>query len=191
MSTKLRFLVLFAVVAGVLVISTIVMASEYIKPLNPSSGEIGIVPPLLAPPDSEGYTRSDTAITSPDGRPFAQLAKLPPELGGALFVNFPAIEQPSDDEVAYSILASVKYIGEKFTILVTTSRPSPAASSQAVILGNQEIKLANGVTAWATIGAKGDFPNRVVFVQDNLIITVAGNMPISEIQKLAARVVVK
>ena len=190
MSKKLKLLALFAVVASVLAISTIVMASEYIKPLNPSSKTVGIVPPLLAPPDP-GYTQSDTTITSPDGRPFAQLAKSPAELAGALSVNFPVIEQPSDDEVAYSILASIKYTGEKYTILVTTSRPSLAASFQAVRLGNQEIKLANGITAWATIGANGDFPNRVVFVQDNLIITVAGNMPISEIQKLAAQVVVK
>lgn len=196
MSTRMKSLVLLAAIAATLGLSTLAMASGFIKVLNPSTekAEGALVPPLLAPPSSEMYSElpSGEPIPPLDDHPIAQFDEPPAGFDRAVSVNFPELKKaPDDSEIVFWVLASTKYSGERGTILVTTSRPSSAAASRTMVLGTQAVTLSNGVTAWtATETNTGAFPSQVAFVQDDLIVTIAGDLPIGELQELAGDVVV-
>jgi len=154
--------------------------------------------PLLAPPSSEGYEQLpagvvDTSISAPDDRPVAYLAQPPSGLDQSLAVNFPNINDwSSSDSVEFFVLASVRYSGSGHTVLVTTARPSPEAARESWVLGDETIRLADGSLAWVSTDKPGETPNRLVMVnEDDLIITVASDLPIETIQELASQIVVK
>jgi len=175
------------------------MASGLIQVLNPmSAGENevkqGLVPPFLAPPDTEAYTlvQSDATITSPGEYPVAQFATPPDKLAKTISVYFPGnVQQPAEGEVAFTILSSIRYAGDSHSVLITTARPSPDALSRPLVLGTREVTLSNGVTAWVSTWEKGSFPNWISFIQDDLIITVAGHVSVDELRELAAGVILK
>jgi len=185
------------VVVGFLILGAVARAGGFIWVLNPEGEDAreGLVPPFLSPPDSEVYRPVqpfDGAITSPGGHPVAQLNTPPVELAKTISVWFPDyVQQPVDGEVAFTILASIKYTGDNHVVLITTSRPSLAVSSQPVVLGTQEVKLSNGTTAWASVSANSMFPNRVLFVQDDLIISIASDLSMNEVLNLAVEIVVR
>ncbi|MGI0016969.1 MAG: hypothetical protein ACREBU_26400, partial [Nitrososphaera sp.] len=180
-----------------IVIGGIAQASGLINALNPEAVKPNVpavVPPLLAPPSGEGYKPQAVMnkITASDGRPVAQLDSPPANLAQAISVNLP--DRPgnraiADSDVYYEVLSSIKYEGNGHVLLVTTARPSPAAAQQLTAFGDQTIQLTNGKTAWITMNLPGDVPNRVVFVEDDLIITVVSDLPIQEVQVLATQVI--
>jgi len=194
MLTRSKLLGLLAM--AVILISSVaaVVASGFINVRNPEAlqGGPAIVPPALIPPGQEGYTNwpSDIVITAPDGRSVAQLAKPPAGIAQAIAVNLPDIQPVPDTMVSYAVLASVRYTGNGHTVFVTTARPSPAAAQQTALLGDQTVQLANGSTAWVRTGTSGN-PNQVVLVQDNLIITVAGDLALNDLLALAVDIVIK
>lgn len=196
MLTKSKLLGLIAI-GAILTASavTAVASGLIINVRNPGAVQKGpaLVPPALLPPGQEGYInwRSDTPITAPDGQPVAQLAKPPAGIAQAVAVYLPddhSVQDPA--EVSYTILASIRYTGNGHTVFVSTARPSPAAAQQSTLLGNQTVKLANGVTAWMR-ARKGNTPSQIVWVRDDLIITVAGDLALDDLQALAADVVIK
>ncbi len=200
MSRNIKFPVLIALLLiGVLVFSQTSLASGFINAMNPNSvgnnDSPAIVPPPLIPPDldtsSQQVQSLDEGIASPDGRPVAQLSDPPTEVAGSIYVDFPDIANSAEEKRGFVVLASVKYSGDKGTIIVSTSRPTLAMSPLRVALGDQEIQLKDGATAWLTVQVSGDFPNRVVFVRDNLIITIAGDLSVDDILKMATQVTIK
>jgi hypothetical protein len=152
-------------------------------------------PPLLAPPDSVAYEQlPDTAalIEAPDKRPVAQLSQIPDDLRGGLAANFPEQQTLNDpNQEAYAVLASVRYSGAHHTVLVTTARPSPGALSQSFAPGEKAIQLPGKGAAWLSTDMGGDYPNRVFFMHNDLLITVASTMPADQLQTLAAQVELK
>ncbi len=74
---------------------------------------------------------------------------------------------------------------------MTTARPSPEAARESWVLGDETIQLADGSLAWVSTDKPGETPNRLVIVKDDLIITVASDLPIETIQELASQIVVK
>jgi hypothetical protein len=198
MSQKLRFsIIAILILGGVLIFSQTSLASEFIRAVNP--GDIhdtaAIVPPALIPPASNSSEQNiqpaDGEILAPDERPVAQIADPPKEIAGSTYVDFPDTANIVEEDVGYVILANITYSGEKGTVAVSTSRPTLAASALPVALGDQEIKLSDGTTAWLTMQGSGDLPNRVVFVRDNIIITIAGNLSVDEILSLAEQIAIK
>jgi len=94
--------------------------------------------------------------------------------------------------VAFTVLSSLEYtLGNKQHVLVTTARPSAAATQRALSLGNDAVPLPNGVTGWLTTGISGQEPNQIAFAQDGLIVTLAGDVPVGLLRGLAAQVVVR
>jgi len=196
MVTKLRFLGSLVLMAILLSLVATSVASGVINVRNPEAVKKGpvIAPPPLIPPGQMGYAnwRSDKAIAAPDGRSVAQLAQPPVSITQAIATNFPDIRPEQDaTTVSYTILASVRYTGNGHTVLVTTARPSPAAAQETAVFGNKTVKLVDGSTAWVTTGIPGDIPNQVVLVKDNLIITVAGDLPLNDLQTLAGDIAIK
>lgn len=192
---KHKFLSIFVAAAILLTFGAGVTASGFVNIVNPEQANVPVmVPPLLAPPGASNYINQQTnaAVFAPDGRPVAQLNATPVELAQAIAVDFPE-DRPERNTttISYAILASLRYTGGGHTVLVTTARPSPAAAKRPTALGNETIQLNDGSAAWATTGIPGDMPNQVVFVQGDLIITVAGDLPIGTLKDLAAKVVIK
>jgi hypothetical protein len=150
-------------------------------------------PPLLAPPDSVNYERqpsSDAPIVADDGRPIAQLRQSPVEFAEFVEVYLPEMKPWEDPETeAYAVLVSVRYVGSGGTVLVTTAQPSPGALRLMATPGEQAIQLGE-TEAWLSTDMGGDFPNRVLFIQEDLIVTVAGDMPSQKLQDLAEQVAI-
>lgn len=115
------------------------------------------------------------------------------------------LEEYTNDEISFGILSTLKYTLPDGDVLVSTGLPNPRMLQHKLYLGQQAITLANGTPAWASkmeeeyegIGlvtaAHKDlyFPNRVTFVQGDLLITVASALPMERVQELAAEVVLK
>jgi hypothetical protein len=134
----------------------------------------------------------DISKSVPDDRPVAYLAQQPSGLTQAMAVNFPdIIDWSSPDSVEFSVLASVRYSGSGHIVLVTTARPSPEAARLPWVLGDETIQLADGSSAWVSTNQPGETPNRLVMLRDDLIITVASDLPIETVQELVSQIVVK
>jgi hypothetical protein len=129
-------------------------------------------------------------LSAPDGRPIARLETLPaglPNVG----LNLPNAAEPGADQIAYVVLTSVRYTGPSGgRVVVTTAKPSAAASSLSAVFGDKTVTLADGTTAYVKVGLPGENPNRVVQVRDGLIITVAGTLPADRLQELMTQVIV-
>ena len=159
------------------------------------------IPPPLFPPNQTGYGEHpvDQPVVAPDGRPVAQFATAA-DLANRLDVFLPDNSPENADDIAYGVLSSIKYSGQDQFVLVTTVRPTTAAAGQPQVLGEKTVTLSNGQTAWATdetgfiimdAEAPLEIKNQITWVQDDLLITVGSNLPLEEVQKLAAKVVVK
>lgn len=150
-------------------------------------------PPLLAPPDSVSYERqpsSDAPVVADDGRPIAQLRQPPVEFAESVEVYLPEMKPWEDPEAeAYAVLASVRYVGSGGTVLVTTAQPSPGALRLMAAPGEQAIQLGE-TEAWLSTDMGGGFPNRVLLIQEDLIVTVAGDLPPEQLQELTVQVAV-
>ena len=150
-------------------------------------------PPLLAPPDSVNYEQqpsSDAPVVADDGRPIAQLRQPPAEFAESVEVYLPEMKPWEDPEAeAYAVLASVRYVGSEGAVLVTTAQPSPGALRLMAAPGEQALQLRE-TEAWLSTDMGGDFPNRVLFVREDLIVTVAGDLPPEKLQELAEQVVI-
>lgn len=155
-----------------------------------------LVPPPLMPTSSQGYVPHQTgpAITSPDSRPIAQLATLPANLQ-FIDVKLPPLRGPKADELLFTIQASIRYTVSGHHVLVTTYRPSPAAAQRVLGLGNQTVQLANGSTAWLTTNLDPPYPggptSQVVYVQDDLIVTVASDLAPNQLRAFATTVTLR
>jgi hypothetical protein len=195
MLTKRKLVILLVIVVALFVFVSVGFADGFSHVINPATERVpAVVPPQLAPPkDAVTYVNqpAGTDITAPDKRSVAQLAAPPSDLAQELAVSIGEIRAtPDPTTMSFQVLASVRYGGGGHTVLVTTARPSAAAAQMPVILGDTH-KLADGSTAWTRTGMPGEMPNQVVFLRDDLIITVAGDLPISSLQELATRVVIR
>lgn len=153
-----------------------------------------LVVPLLIPPSKEMYTAVslEENIQTPDGRPVAMLATNEDKIED-IAVYFPELSDSSgQDQVSFQILASLLYGMDGFDLVVSTSRPSPATTSYLLGLGNSTTRLGNGAEGWLiTDIASKDTPNRIVFIEDDLIITVTGNAPLDQLEEAAGLVTVE
>jgi len=201
-AVKITALLILSII-GFIVLGSVVSASGLLNAVNPSKvgadSTPAVVPPLLAPPPgAAAYTQYQDIkqpITTLDKRPVAQLADPAAERVESISVYAPDTvgldEQVAEEhEIYYQVLASIEYKVNGRVFLITTARPSPKAAQQATAFGDQEIQLPNGITAWVTTGVSGTMPNRVVFLKDDLIITLVGDLPPERLQALALQVIV-
>jgi hypothetical protein len=158
----------------------------------------GLNPPGFAPSDimGRGYIEQppEATISAPDGRPVAQLADPPAELAQSVAVDLNKAGTGDGSGVSFEVLAKVRYEGSGHTVIVFTTQPSPAALRAArsgeIAIGEQQVQLSDGSTAWITTDTPHDTPNRVVFERDGLLITVTGDLPVDDLITLAERIVI-
>ena len=152
------------------------------------------VPPPLMPPGESGYEQrslqKSELLSAPDGRAVAQLADIPADLSGEVGFRLSEVKPVDPDKIAYSIIASVRYRGSGKAVIVTTSKASPMAAEQQTSLGHKTIQLDDGTPAWQTTGIPGEWPNQIVFTRGDLIVTIAGDVTLDELTKLASKIVI-
>lgn len=162
------------------------------NPEAPSTAQGSLVAlPQLVPPGVNGYAQHqlDKSVAAPDGRPVAQLGDGRDVQQAAVY--FPPQKAPAATEISYAVLSSIRYTIGGRTVFVTTARPSPAARQQTHLLGSRTVRLADGAQAWTATGLPGGTPNQVVTLQNDLIVTVAGDLPVDALNALAARLSVR
>lgn len=229
MSTHTKLFMAIAVAAlGLLAFGAASTASSIITPANPNSyfeeGDAPLVIARTLPPlEIITFTEMPIAdLAAPDARPFAVLNPTVAKTAQAVWVSFLSQYDPAQGwwlgqtqplaaktenglpNVAFAILASIKYALPAGEVLVTTTKPSVAVTHYKLDLGSQEITLANGLAAWVSqpdeysggnLVTAADkalyFPNRVIWAQGDLLITVASPLPLERVQELAAEVVMK
>lgn len=153
--------------------------------------------PSLIPPDQSAFVAQQVSkpVVASDGRPVAQFATPPSGLQVFAVYIPPEVHALSPGEVAFVHLGSVRYTVNGHPVFVTTYRPSPAAAQRIFSLGNQTVHLKNGSTAWIKTGltpeGRGGATNEVVQVRNGLLITVASDLPVDQLQTMAADVVVR
>lgn len=195
MIKKFRFFAILATI-GLLSLGLVIGASGIVNVIDPASDSAreAVLSPLLMPPDS-AYVKisSEHSIAAPDKRTVARFDQIPAGFDQSIWVSFP--EQKADvenaDQVSFRIISSIKYSGEKGWVTVTVAKPSSAASAQGFLLGDQEVTLANGITAWATNDKNSDGSNQVAFVQDDLVISVISDLSVIDIQELSDQITIK
>lgn len=159
--------------------SSLVSHQEVAKPEAP--------PPLLAPPDSVFYS----SIPSGDipNRPIARLRQVPSDINPEAEIHLPEIRPWEDpNQEGYAVLSSLRYSGDGVSVVLTLAEPSPGAFQQLNRLGEEKVELPDQGIAWLSRDMGGDYPNRILFQQNNLIITVAGNLPPDRLIELAQQV---
>jgi hypothetical protein len=197
---KLAILLVVSI-GGLIMLGSAVSASGLINAVIPEgvdSTPVIVPPPLVPPPGAASYAphRDLTeAITAPDRRPIAQLANPNVELIQSINVYAPETVGPEEQvakehDVYFEVLASVEYRVDGHVFVISTARPSPKAAQQPTAFGDQEIQLPNGITAWITTQQAGAMSNRVVFLKDDLIITLVGDLPLERLKILALQVVI-
>lgn len=200
MFNKLKLSELLALLTILPALGGVTMASKFVNAQNPENNqkpevsEPPIAVPSLIPPTSptEEYVKQPVGvkIAAPDGRAVGQLDNLPANLAQDVAVSLPrGISPATGDEISYQIISTVRYRGNGNTILVTTTRPSPAAARRQTIFGNEE-QLDDGSMVEVKTSGPRDNPNQVVVKRGALIITVASNLPVEEVKGLAKRVVI-
>ena len=204
MSSKLKLLTLPILIIGLwLVVGKSFAAFEGINAANLSSpNEMAnaiAVSSLTIPPSGaviyvEGVARR---MELPIDHPTAMLSEEATqsfESVSTYFVDDKVLAEEqlaSDFRTSFAVLSSIKYSTANVEFLVTTTKPSRVSPDQHLLLGTQEVTLTNGVTAWATSYKHGEYPNRVIFVHNDLLVTVAGSIPLNDVQMLAADVVIR
>lgn len=197
MSAKLKWLMFIGVFVSFFLIGSVAMARGFLGPINPLdfgiSSDTKVAATLTLPP-SEEVTYTDLApgpVKTAKDRPVALLNAESAAFANSVSAWYADLsQQPAADEIVFTILSSLRYTSETAELLVTTTQPSDAAADKSLLLGSKEITLSNGTTAWATEFPEGEFPNRVIFAHDDLLITVASNLPIADVESFASNVIV-
>lgn len=217
--TKLLLATAFATL-GLLAFGAASIASGIITP-NPGLEPPGpngmfIYAMTLLPMSAMTFTEvSPENIQAPDARPFAVFNAATAKTAQTVAADFtgeydPAelsVEGPPSDiepfpgdertngSLYFAVLATLKYTLPDGVVLLTTTQPSAALLKYQIYMGNQELLLTNGLTAWGGVhesNTKPTFSNRLLWTQGNLILTLASDdLPLERLQELAVEVAMK
>jgi hypothetical protein len=145
------------------------------------------VPHLQFPPRMGCVARPTTSpVRAPDGRPVAQLRRMPAGFSASLRVTFPPCAAPRrtptglpppSEEIGFAILSQIEYRGTRGTLVVVEARPSPAAERRKLDLGTPEGKLPDGARLWTE---QGDLR----WLRGGLILSVSGNFTLKNPRNL-------
>lgn len=210
MSTKTKLLITAVIALGVLTLGAASLALNQAN-LDVSqqrlAQEADMALALTLPP-LEALTFTDvspTNIVAPDARRFAVFSPALAQTAHAASTNFidespgtPAPVPPGqtndggEGPLTFYISTTLRYRLPQGEVVVVTCKPSVDALELRHYLGDPEVTLGNGTPAWVVAFDKPTpFPNRVLFIQNEQLVTVASTLPLAEVQQLATEVVMK
>lgn len=137
------------------------------------------------------FRAAKAPVSSPDGRPVAQLDRMPGDLSkvSVLFPPcgiptrlVPSVVPPSQ-EISFRIFGEVRYRGPAGSVIVLAIKPSPAAARPGLNLGSPAGTLPNGTRLYT-------LTQDVRWLDHGLVVDVWGDVPLSRLRELASQVVV-
>lgn len=191
-------------IGAVFVLTNETTASEpIIKPdyerLPPSDdaqpGEIPpviLVPLLIAPTEETEYLEHPIDLPfEPTAKPVARLSNI--DLVQGMWVREADIPEFTDTEaISFLVFYTIRYELNDGTVYLSTSTPSPAALEKNLGFSGEVTHLDNGLEVWLDANIDSDVtPNAVNFINDDLIITLAGDISLERLQALANQVVIE
>jgi len=190
---KLKLWAFSSILSIIPLVGEFTMNSDFADAQSSSNADSAIVPPTLILPsfsvteNVDEYTNLPAAakIPNPDNRPIARLSDIPDFVQNTAALipkNLPNLKDR--DVVSYQITSSVRYTGNNRTVLVTTARPSAATINRQISFGETS-KLADGSIVQVRTNVRGNTPNAVVLTRNNLVITIASDLPLEDVKNLA------
>jgi len=189
---KLKLWAFSSILSIIPLVGWFTMNSDFADAQSSSNADSAIVPPTLIPPsfsvteNVDEYTNLPAAaeIPNPDNRPIARLSDIPDFVQNTAALIPKNLPNLKNDVVSYQITSSVRYTGNNRTVLVTTARPSAAAINRQISFGETS-KLADGSIVQVRTNVPGNTPNAVVLTRNNLVITIASDLPLEDVKNLA------
>jgi hypothetical protein len=151
-----------------------------------------LVPLLIAPTEESEYLEHpvDLSLES-TAKPIARLSKI--ESVQNMWVREADKPEFTDPEaISFLVYYTIRYQLNDGTVYLSTSTPSPVALEKNLGFGGEVAHLDNGLEVWLDANIDSDVtPNTVSFIDDDLIITLAGDLSMERLQELAAQVVIE
>lgn len=165
-------------------------------------------PPLLAPDYPGNYVRQPVGLRVQSDQPVALLTEGPAwvavtEVSTSSRATIDPIGpqpaglepwwEPDGDEspVAFRVLSGVRYSGGGHTIVLSIAEPSPGALAEGPFLGYDRIQLPDGTVAWRNEDSSQPTPNIVSMMKEGYVVSVASDLPHTDLESLADQVVLK
>ena len=87
--------------------------------------------------------------------------------------------------ISFLVYYTIRYQLNDGAVYLSTSTPSPAALEKNLGFGGEVTHLDNGLEVWLDANIDSDVtPNAVSFIDEDLIITLAGDLCIERLQEL-------
>ncbi len=171
---------------------------------NPSLSQIAHQEPvvLFLPPDCT-YKALGSQLTGKAQPETATLPAAPVGFDQSVGVAYPPCSVPltpvpqaqpdaSSVGISFHIVSVTRYMGSAGTLYVTLMQPSPTALSRGLNLGNDVVGARpDGTSIYALNGAGSSPSGTVHWLQNGIVVSVAGDVSISKLLSLAAGVQVK
>lgn len=193
-------LLTFGVLAfiGMSIIPNKLKASTYIQ--NPEQAEEAkLAVPLLISPDFDSYSTlsaidSVQSLADTASVPFAYTTKLPDNFGEAeVSYMFPSAEDwwQSEGVIGFPNLSNVRYTSANHVLVISVSKFNPGALKQEFIAGEETITFTDGSQGWLTSGRLDQFTNAIVVFRNELIVTLASDLPQGDLTEIAESLVIE
>jgi hypothetical protein len=161
---------------------------------NPDTS-IPLILPLLYPPGMDMFAEVsdfDEFIRATDNRPIAQFNEDNAKLAKRVSIFLPeSLPESKEGEISFQILASLSYEIDGSQFFVTTILPSSEALKYSFGLGNTELELRNNMTGWLMTDIESkESPNKVTFIDGNVIVEVTSNSSLDTLTQMAGVVTV-
>lgn len=143
-------------------------------------------PPLsLVPPGKSWSTwLPEGGVRAPDHRPVAYLAQVLVALAQSMSATFP-------DHIGVDrILSWVQYRGSGYVVVVTTIRCVNMVQCNQTAHRGQKVTLAHGKHVWVSAGPAKNAKQRIMWIQQGLLIRVASDLPVWWVERLAEHVAI-
>lgn len=151
-----------------------------------------LVPLLIAPTEETEYLEHPVNLPlESTAKPIARLSKI--ESVQNMWVREADKPQFTDPEaISFLVYYTIRYQLHDGTLYLSTSTPSPAALEKNLGFGGEVAHLDNGLEVWLDANIDSDVtPNAISFIDDDLIITLTGDLSMERLQELVAQVVIE
>lgn len=151
-----------------------------------------LVPLLIAPTEESEYLEHPVGLPlESTAKPIARLSKI--ESVQNMWVREADKPEFTDPEaISFLVYYTIRYQLNDGTVYLSTSTPSLSALKNNLGFGGEVAHLDNGLEVWLDANIDSDVtPNAVSFIDDDLIITLAGNLSMERLQELTNQVVIE
>ena len=123
-------------------------------------------------------------VRAPDHRPVAYLARVLAALAQSMYAVFPDHIGPDQ------VLSWLQYRGSGHRVIVTTIRCVNVARCSQIVDSGQRVTLAHGRHVGVSVGPMKGARQRVMWIQQGLLIRIASDLPVWWVERLAEHVAI-